>query len=754
MKQLFSSLLLLSFLSSSFAQGRFNLTEIKRKEYVPSLMQPSPDGTYLYGSENEQVAIWTRTPNGYVPAAPIKGFIASGESIGTLRVSNSGNLMAVTTTDDKVFVFKRTGPGAFKKIFVSTDYERDPNYISFSADDRYLAASEGIYDDESGFIVWEIKDETVTKVNQGHPGTCIRFSPADPDLAEIEGKLFKIVNGKFIPFSGFVDEDGDTDRYIYKYNRAFSPSGEYFAGIGDYEGAPLYVWRKKNDGRYKLIAFNKEAPKIDAKGFAISPDNRYIIAYDGHGYDGKKKIIVYKIEGDSVSLETELGPFSGTFDHFYFINDGKTCLGDWDAPTGGPEDALVFFKVDGVKGNALYKDKPTINTNPVVTNNPVVKNDPVKPPVTGPTNPTVINNITNIFWISPSPENLDDKPVVSESPTIEIQVKVVSNKKVTKEDIKIIINGKEQGSNKFNEVNLQENKQDEFFEYTYANAVPLEETADHINTIEIFVNGKKSSKPLKVLYSVGKPNLHVLAIGTALDLQFPQKDAKDFAELFSRQGGPEKDKLFGSVDVRTLIGKDATTNAIKESIEKYRYEFKTGAIGPRDVMLIFISSHGFIYQDQLRIQGDDFKDLYKETYSVAYNEIISRLKEVNCKKLIFLDACFSGGAKASVVDVNNAIKDLNQQGEGVTTFSSSSNDEYSYEDVKWQNGAFTFAIKEGLAQGKADKDGNGIVTINELYAFVSAKVPAIVTEVKGKPQHPTMPVNEMLGKIPVFVVGK
>jgi hypothetical protein len=347
---------------------------------------------------------------------------------------------------------------------------------------------------------------------------------------------------------------------------------------------------------------------------------------------------------------------------------------------------------------------------------------------------------------------LDGKPIVSETDAIEIQIKVISGKKTAKDDIKIIINGKEMQKTKSGSASLKESMQDKLYEYTYINTVPLEQTPDNINTVEVLVNGKKTAKPLKVLYSSAKPNLHVLAIGTSLDLEFPKKDAGDFADLFKSQAG--SNLLFGSVTVRTLIGKDATTTAIKESIERFRYDFSTGAIGPRDVLLIFISSHGFIYNEQLRIQGDDYKDMFKETYSIAYSEITSRLKEVNCKKLIFLDACFSGGAKASVTDVNNAIRDLNKQSQGVTTFSSSSNDEFSYEDTKWQNGAFTYAIKEALKDGKADADKNGIVTIGELYLFVSKRVPDLVMEVKGKSQHPSMPVTDLLNNTAIYIIGK
>jgi uncharacterized caspase-like protein len=45
---------------------------------------------------------------------------------------------------------------------------------------------------------------------------------------------------------------------------------------------------------------------------------------------------------------------------------------------------------------------------------------------------------------------------------------------------------------------------------------------------------------------------------------------------------------------------------------------------------------------------------------------------------------------------------------------------------------FTYYLLEGL-RGKADMDGDGIVTVDEIYAFVAKKVP----EATGQNQHPT-----------------
>ncbi len=712
------------------AQDKFRLTQIKSFPYTKSAcLQASPDGSYLVIEKQNAFQIYNRTATGFEPGEVITGFNTDFNFTNHFCISHDGNLLSVLSIDNTICVFKRD-KGSFTKLMTITDFEGAAHQMSFSADNKYFSASEG------KCIIWKISGDEFTKIAEIEAGSEFMFSPADKDIAYADGKIYKFNDEKLALFQDLDKDASWTD----KMN--FSPDGNYFCKIADPHGrAKIILWKKQKNGTYIQTSITDYDNK-DSDFLEFSPDGKYISAYDDHSPPGRKRIFIYEIDSDTLALKIALSGYQDNMERFQFISDGKFAV------SGGYHE-LIIFQVEGVKGNHLFKSQPFVaNVAPVKKEpEPIVKEDiKTNPPAAAPT--------INIFWISPNPDVMDDKPVVVEKNTLDVQVKIISNKKVGKEDIQIFINGKEIKQTKFNEVSLRESAHDQQFEYTYANVIPLEETPDHINMIEVVADGKKCSKAVKVLYSATKPNLHILAIGTSLDLQFPQKDAADFATLFESQGGVGDDKLFGTVDVRKLIGKEATTNAIKEAIERYRYEFNTGAIGPRDVMLVFISSHGFIYQDKFRIQGDDFKDIYKETYSVAYDEITSRLKEVACKKLIFLDACFSGGAKASVSDINNAIRDLNNQSQGVTTFSSSSNEEYSYEDEKWQNGAFTYSIKDALVSGKADKNNNGIITIGELYEYVSMLVPQLVTQVKGKSQHPTMPVTDLLKDTPVFVIHK
>jgi len=157
-----------------------------------------------------------------------------------------------------------------------------------------------------------------------------------------------------------------------------------------------------------------------------------------------------------------------------------------------------------------------------------------------------------------------------------------------------------------------------------------------------------------------------------------------------------------------------------------------------------LSSHGFINDGDLRLQGSD----YTPSTSLSYkNDVLSLLDELPCKKLVFLDACHSGaaGSKASTEDVNYQIEILNQIKEGITIIASSQKEEQSYEDKVWQNGAFTEAIINGLKDGKADLsvkgNNDGIITIDELYEYLKKEVPAMVGKVKNEAQRPIMTSN-------------
>jgi uncharacterized caspase-like protein len=71
------------------------------------------------------------------------------------------------------------------------------------------------------------------------------------------------------------------------------------------------------------------------------------------------------------------------------------------------------------------------------------------------------------------------------------------------------------------------------------------------------------------------------------------------------------------------------------------------------------------------------------------------------------------------------------KGKGRVIISACSANEISKEDDDLKHGIFSYYLLEGL-KGKADRDSDGIITVGELFSFLSRKVP----EASGQDQHP------------------
>jgi Caspase domain len=378
------------------------------------------------------------------------------------------------------------------------------------------------------------------------------------------------------------------------------------------------------------------------------------------------------------------------------------------------------------------------------------------------------DKITSV-WTKPDMEGAE--VLETENALLPIQIRIIAEHSIDNSDITVYVNEKpykrKNGS-----------KEDDFQtvplvgktgNYTFSKTIQLEKDANMIHSIQVGIKNKKGKEiyvdyPIKVRYIIPKVNLHILAIGanpTMSPLQFSGKDAEDFAEKFKMQ--PE---LFKSIHPYVLTGSKATTTNIKIEIDRLKHLYRLGDIKPQDVLMIFISSHGFLneYQD-FRFQCTDFTPVSPDNTSLSYKEhILNALREITCKKIIFLDACHSGGvdtekllaSKAGVQDIGKALQQIIDTQSGVTTIASSRANEKSYEDEAWQHGAFTKGILDGLS-GKADKDVDGVIRLEELFQYLEKAVPEMVLEVKAAKlngeqvaQNPVMSKKE-LKNIPIFI---
>lgn len=354
----------------------------------------------------------------------------------------------------------------------------------------------------------------------------------------------------------------------------------------------------------------------------------------------------------------------------------------------------------------------------------------------------------SIYWKMPDPILLQGKPLVHKTTILDINIGCSSSLPLLKENITLVVNNNylvPSRNAQFTQLGNQ---------YSYTDQIVLDEK---ISINEIFVviqKGKVMAKTstLKINYSPEKPNLYVLSIGVRTNLQYTVNDAYDFIDLFKGQGGRDGNRLFNSIQTEQLTSDDATADAIKKKIIDLKIKMETGNISKDDLIMVFLSTHGFMMGDDFRLQGNDYEARYKDITSVSYQkDILSRLEEIPCKKVVFIDACQSGGAKADASNVNYAIIEFKKIAVGTSVIASSQADELSYEDDAWENGAFTEGIVKGLKYGEADSDENKIVTIKELYQFLSIEVPTMVNKVKGKVQRPAMPKKD-LENLGIFVI--
>ena len=242
----------------------------------------------------------------------------------------------------------------------------------------------------------------------------------------------------------------------------------------------------------------------------------------------------------------------------------------------------------------------------------------------------------------------------------------------------------------------------------------------------------------KVQVDFLKPTLYVLAIGVsdyqnnAYDLNYAAKDAKDFAKTMQAQKGG----LYKEVVVKILNDAGATKNDILDGLDWIQKECTS-----RDIAMIFLAGHGI---------NDNVGTFYYLPYEanidnlrrscLMFTELKYTSSAIAGKVVMFVDACHSGnamGGRRAAPDVNALVNELSDVESGAVVFTSSTGKQFSLEDAKWQNGAFTEALIEGM-NGGADLFGNGSITVKALDAFLAQRVKELTS---GK-QSPTVVIPQ------------
>lgn len=360
--------------------------------------------------------------------------------------------------------------------------------------------------------------------------------------------------------------------------------------------------------------------------------------------------------------------------------------------------------------------------------------------------------------------------VTTQTGTYPIHILINSAVPVERNNIVIRINGEEKLliGEKMDEIPLKPVKNGLEFDYT----VPLQEDTNRIQVIVRKGNKEIFSDEIRVLYN--KPcklsSLYVLSIGIAdrtESIKFPQKDARDFADLFRGQR-----EYYKNIDVRQLTEPDSTERKpIYDAIGYLIRDYNLNIITENDVVMIFLSSHGQEADNGgFAIHPSDYNPYFADETSINFESIVDKLKEIKAHKILFIDACHSGsvasgsyaGVKGSEGDnaYDKALENLKKSGTDVHIITSCNKNQSSYEDSAWSNGAFTKVIldvlKDPVKCRQLDKDADNAVSTVELYEYLKTEVPKLVKTKYNKDQVPFMPeyLLQSDAHLPIYWIPK
>jgi hypothetical protein len=219
-----------------------------------------------------------------------------------------------------------------------------------------------------------------------------------------------------------------------------------------------------------------------------------------------------------------------------------------------------------------------------------------------------------------------------------------------------------------------------------------------------------------------------------LDLNFTANDVRCLREtLLDRAEAMEKGQVLVLAD---------TPNGISPTLANVRRELSEflAKVGPDDSVLLFFSGHGFLHGNHTYLVPRDVDRGDPTTTALPASELRSGLSGCRAKvKLLILDCCHAGGAKdvgEITLTAEEVAKSFSvEQVSGCVILASCSSSEKSYEWQAKKQSVFSYWLCRGL-EGGADKDGNGQVTIDEIYEYVEERVEDSVENTFHRSQSP------------------
>ena len=264
-------------------------------------------------------------------------------------------------------------------------------------------------------------------------------------------------------------------------------------------------------------------------------------------------------------------------------------------------------------------------------------------------------------------------------------------------------------------------------------------------------SARGEGRSLNVINYSDRPDLYILSIGISdyekddYDLNYADNDARSISEIFNNLGT----EVYKDVNSVQLLNSKANKRSILAAFTNLSDKVKA-----KDMVLIFIASHGINNKGEFFILPYDADLMQKPENVVSWKELTKTLSELPSNVVVMIDACHSGqlgiNLTKSVANNTEALRNASDDENGLVLMAAATGNESALEATTWEHGAFTLAILEGIKNGKADIKPDGTIYLRELDYYVSERT----IELTENAQHPTTQKPSTISRLSIINLNK
>lgn len=765
MKKLILFLAITAGFNMAFGQTKVKLKETfsERKHQIVCVAYSPNSRMIATGGFDNDIVLWD-TQSGTIirKLTGLKGFPLS------LTFSHNSQYLISGGKDSRVTIWDVNTGNEVRSIKA---HSNDVTDVAIRLDNTIASASKDksvkIWDFD-GSLIRELKGHTkeVMAVAYSHDGEKLVSGSADGTVKE-----WDFVTGKII--SSIDAHDGWVRTVAYNHNSTLIASG------GD--DGKINIWNRSSGKlQNSIIAHSKWLETL-----SFSPDGKYIVSGGHDNY----MVVVNAISGQIVfnSPRQDYYVLSTAFDpsgkHIISCSLNSTSLNVWDVSSLSiaaisPEvqkstvKPTITWKVANnqqtesltFKVNAGIKTESPLSTVDIYLNNtqfasqsdikqgrfPIEINieqilflnegkNEIKLIAYNAAGESISETL-NVSYIQPKADPVPVEVAIIEKPKVEEKVEVTKpeNEK-PKDEPKVEEKTKVEEFTETEQIKpevvqqKEEPKVEEKVVTEHSKPVIEEPKIPKSTSSELLTNLPKNPvNPFRFALIIGNEDYHSYQTGleAEADVAFAIRDATVFKEYAENILGIPMDNIIFLTNARAI--------EMDNAIGKLNQIIK--ALNGRAEVFIYYAGHGFPdektkepYLIPVDVSGTNLR------FAVKLKDLYESLTEHPSSRItVFLDACFSGGAREQGLVSARAVrvqpKADRLQG-NLVVFTASSGNESSLPYKEKQHGMFTYYLLEKLKETKGD------ITYKELSDFLSAQVGVRSVMINNKPQTPQTNVS-------------